>query len=134
MRKPHRIAPSKEIVLTTKSERAGMENGRLEEFKNSGFIIIPYDEYLNLVDSKHQIKDIRFRYPPEVVSDIDNGIHPVRAWRTYKKLSMRDMAKKSGLHRNTIFNIETGIIQPRRKTLEAVAYALMIDPEQLLHE
>jgi len=61
------------------------------------------------------------------------GNLPLRAWREYKGLSMRDLATKSGVGVSTIVRVERGDqVQPR--TRRRLAEALEITHEELLSE
>jgi transcriptional regulator with XRE-family HTH domain len=48
----------------------------------------------------------------------------VRSYRTVRSLSIRDLAKKSGIARSVIHRIESGEQEARASQLEAIAKAL----------
>jgi transcriptional regulator with XRE-family HTH domain len=54
------------------------------------------------------------------------------AARKARKLTISELARKSGVHRITLHRLETGRQQPRMATLAALADALSTDSSALL--
>lgn len=49
------------------------------------------------------------RIPGEVVkAEIQDGLHPISAWRRYRGLTLRDLAQRSGVNDAEISEIEHG--------------------------
>ena len=48
----------------------------------------------------------------------------VRDWRTFRGLSLAEVARRSGVCKQTVFNIEHGRHNPALTTLSAIAGAL----------
>lgn len=90
------------------------------------FVLVPYQEYLELMN------DEELTVPHEVVEKhIVEGKTAIRAWREYKQLSQKDLSEKMGITQAALSQLESRGTQ-RRSTLEKVARAMAIEPEQLL--
>ncbi|EIM1710193.1 helix-turn-helix transcriptional regulator [Aeromonas dhakensis] len=91
------------------------------------FAVIPYDRYLELTNSGEQVY-----VPNEVVGlQIEQGLSPIAAWRTYKGLSQQELADRIGVKQPTMANMEKPGTKPQLKTLKKVAAALGITVEHL---
>ena len=55
----------------------------------------------------------------------------VRAWRRHAGLTQAELARRAGVHRNSINRVERGLASPRAALLAAVARALGIPPARL---
>ena len=108
--------------------------------------VIPYKEYIKiqeLMDDIEDRKDIE-KYvqaiesgeeqniPGEVTFAILEGIHPIRAWREYKQITVRELAKRASITSSYLSQIETGKRNPTIDTLKSIAEALGIDVEILI--
>jgi len=62
--------------------------------------------------------EITLGIPHEVVTREADGMHPVRAWREYRKLSQTQLAAESGISRAYLAQIEAG---ERTGTLDVVS-------------
>jgi len=108
--------------------------------------VIPYKEYIKiqeLMDDIEDRKDIE-KYvqaiesgeeqniPGEVTFAILEGIHPIRAWREYKQITVRELAKRAGITSSYLSQIETGKRNPTIDTLKSIAETLGIDVEILI--
>ena len=89
------------------------------------FAVIPYSEYLSL--SKQNAPTI----PNAVVNKVINmDMTPIRAWREHLGLTQSEVARRLGISQSAYAQQEAK--EPVRKsTLEKVAKALGIVPEQL---
>lgn len=89
------------------------------------FAVIPYGQYLELT------KDIRVTIPHEVVEIIiDKDCNLLKAWRIYKGMTQKEVAEKAGITQAALSQMEKSE-NPRNSTLEKLAKALELDPEQL---
>lgn len=70
--------------------------------------------------------------PMEVVAAKAGGEHPLRAWRTYRGLSERDLATRCGLTVNELIQIETGRRPGSVEALRALAAVLEVPTDWLL--
>lgn len=92
------------------------------------FAVVPYDEYLELVNSR----DREITIPHAVVgANVIDGKSMVRAWREYKKITQAQMAKKLGITQAAYSQMEKPDAKLRRTTLEKIAAAMGILTEQL---
>ena len=56
----------------------------------------------------------------------------LKLWRMRRKMSIQDLADKSGVNRATISRIERGVNRPYGQTLGKLAEALDVDPAELI--
>jgi DNA-binding Xre family transcriptional regulator len=90
------------------------------------FAVIPYEKYLELTGED------RVLIPHEVVGiSIKEDCNLLKAWRIYKKLTQREVAEKAGISQSALSQMEKSD-NPRTATLEKLAAALDIHPEQLI--
>ncbi len=68
--------------------------------------------------------DDGFRVPHAVVVAKLEGIHPLRAWRKHRKLSLQSLAEATGLSKPFISQIESGKRVGTAATLKKLAKAL----------
>lgn len=108
--------------------------------------VIPYRDYLRYqeaLEDAEDIKDIETNLkalhdgtentiPGEVTFAILDGVSPIRAWRKYQNLTMKDLAQKVGLSPAYLSQIETGKRNPTIDTLKSIAKELNIEPEILI--
>jgi len=85
------------------------------------------EEYFELLKSgEEQI------IPSEVTFAILQGVNPIRAWREYKQIKVKELAKWAGITPSYLSQIETGKRNPTIDTLKEIAEALAIDVEMLI--
>jgi ribosome-binding protein aMBF1 (putative translation factor) len=90
------------------------------------FVLVPYDEYI----SSHQDEKVYFPHKVVELHAIeDRSI--IRAWREYKKLSQREVAKRLRISQSAYSQMEKPDARLRKSTLEKIARALQIDMNQL---
>jgi DNA-binding XRE family transcriptional regulator len=93
------------------------------------FAVVPYDEYLDLVNRR----DREITIPHAVVgANVIEGKSMVRAWREYKKITQAQMAEKLGITQAAYSQMEKPDARLRRATLEKIAAAMGILIEQLI--
>lgn len=96
-----------------------MENGK------PAFAVVKYDDFMRLIHSSPTI-------PHEVVGmEIMQGYSLPRAWREYLDLTQEEVAKRMGITQAALSQIEQPGKKLRRATLEKLAEALDLHPEQL---
>lgn len=92
------------------------------------FVIVPYEEYKDLID----LYEKQVTIPHEVVrASVIDGKSRVRAWREYKKLSQKEMAEKLGISQSAYAQMEKPAAKPRLTTLRKIAAAMGIQVAQL---
>jgi DNA-binding XRE family transcriptional regulator len=73
------------------------------------------------------------RMPSELVEAIlDDGLHPLAAWRKSVGLTQAELAAAAGLRPATVSDIESRKIDPRLSTLKALAKALKLGIEDIV--
>ena len=117
-----------------------VKNGKPE------WAVIPYDEYVKIQELLEDIedkKDIEEYFellksgeepiiPGEVTFAILQGVNPVRAWREYKQIKVKELANRAGITPSYLSQIETGKRNPTIDTLKKLAKALALDVEMLI--
>lgn len=114
---------------------------RLEDHDDE-MVVIPKAEYERLTARAEDIADLALaaegREGPGIPSaDMQavfaGSLHPLTAWRNAAGLSQTALAKKAGVRRETINDIEHWKnTDPRVKTILALARALSVEIENLL--
>ena len=91
------------------------------------FAVIPYEDYLNLLPREEDAT-----VPHEVVGlVIKEGMNLVKAWRTHLGLTQREVAKRAGISQAALSQMEKRANELRTATLEKLAHAMGISPEQI---
>lgn len=72
--------------------------------------------------------------PAEVWQQIDRGAHPLTAVRTWRGLSIRDLARDAGRRPAKIAKYEAGVVQPAWEALIRMARRLGVRPHLLMPE
>ena len=108
--------------------------------------VIPYHEYQKLQEAYQDAEDIKdiednlnaiqtgkeIAIPGEITFAVLEGISPIRAWRKYKKIKMKELAEKVGISAAYLSQIENKKRNPAIKTLKAIAEVLELDIEILI--
>jgi ribosome-binding protein aMBF1 (putative translation factor) len=93
------------------------------------FAVVPYAEYLELIDSARN--DENFFVPHDVVSASIDGDSMIKAWRQHLGLTQQELAIKVGMSQPALAKLERLDANPRRSTLKKLAEAMDIAVEQL---
>ncbi len=72
--------------------------------------------------------------PVELVLRLLAGEHPIRVWREHRQLTTAALAEKAGISRSYITEIETGQKPGSITAFRALAKALNVTVDDLLHE
>jgi len=108
--------------------------------------IVPYEDYLQLVEQAEMLQDIRDYdmatealerggeelIPSEVVYAILDGGNPLRVWREYRGLSQQELAEGVGISIPYLSQLETGKRKGSLDVLTAVANALHVTLDELV--
>jgi mRNA interferase RelE/StbE len=108
-------------------------------------VTIPEVEYLRLRATEEDMSDLRSAaevldrigagaeelISSEVVARLLSDEPPLAVWRDHRKLSQSDLARRSGVNRNQIVDIEAGRKAGSVATLRKLAAALEVDIEDL---
>jgi len=107
--------------------------------------ILPYDEYLQLVEQAELLEDIRDfdeisaaiergdeeLIPAEVVNAILDGKNLVKVWREYRGLTQQQLADIVKISKPYLSQIETGKRTGTTDILSRIAKALDVSLEQI---
>ncbi len=110
--------------------------------------VLPYEEYLALVEQAEMLEDIRDFdqmkaavesgeeeiVPAEVVDALLAGENPVKVWREYRKLTQTQAAEAAGISVPFLSQIETGKRKPSTKVLQSLAKVLRLTVDDLMAE
>ncbi len=90
------------------------------------FVLVPYEEYLDVWAREN------VTIPQEVVErHILEGQSLVRAWREFKGISQQEMAARMDISQSAYSQMERPEARLRPTTINRIAKALEISPEQL---
>ena len=107
--------------------------------------VLPLAEYKRLLQSAEESVDIRAfdkaiqrlssgqdeMIPAEFADRILDGESPVRAWREYRKLSVKELARQANISASYLSQIEGGSRAGSLPTMKALAGALCLDLDDL---
>src|SRR5215207_568326 len=107
--------------------------------------ILPYEEYLKLIEQAELLEDIRDfdeisaaiergdeeLIPAEVVNAILDGQNPIKVWRQYRELTQQQLADIVRISKPYLSQIETGKRTGTTEVLAAIAKALNVSLEQV---
>lgn len=108
--------------------------------------IIPYEEYLKLVEQAELLEDVRDfdainaaigrgeeeLIPSEVVDAMLDGENPIKVWREYRGLTQQQLADVAGISKPYLSQIETGKRTGTTEILSAIAKALDVSLDELV--
>ena len=96
------------------------------------FAVIPYAEYLRLVEYAGARPDEEVMLPHAVVKmSTLGGMSLIRAWREHLGLTQEEVARRMGISQPAYAKIEGGKTQPRIATCKRLAAAMGVEWEQL---
>ena len=107
--------------------------------------ILPYEEYLKLIEQAELLEDIHAfdqisaaiergeeeLIPAEVVNAIIDGKNPIKVWREYRSLTQQELANIVGISKPYLSQLETGKRTGTTEVLSAIAKALDVSMEQV---
>ncbi|PCH95681.1 MAG: transcriptional regulator [Gammaproteobacteria bacterium] len=92
------------------------------------FVVVPYDEWLAMRENS----DNEVYTPQEVMELIIlKDMSHIAAWRKYKKITQKDLAKAAGITQAAMSQIEKTDSEPQKRTLSKIAKALGVTVEHL---
>ena len=108
--------------------------------------VLPYEEYLQLLDQSELLEDIRDfdtinaaidrreeeLIPAEVVYAILDGENPIKVWREYRELTQQQLAETAGISKPYLSQIETGKRIGTAEILSAIAKALDVSLDEVV--
>ena len=107
--------------------------------------VLPYEEYLKLVEQAELLEDIRDfdeiraaidrgeeeLIPAEVVNAILDGKNPIKIWREFRNLTQQQLSHRVGISKPYLSQLETGKRTGTTEVLAAIAKALDVSLEQV---
>jgi DNA-binding XRE family transcriptional regulator len=108
--------------------------------------VLPYEEYLKLVEQAEMLQDIRDYdaakveldngedelVPAEVVFSILDGENPIKVWREYRGLTQQQLADAANISKPYLSQIETGKRTGATEVLSAIAKALNVTLDEVV--
>ena len=108
--------------------------------------VLPYEEYLQLLDQSELLEDIHDfdainaaidrheeeLIPAEVVYAILDGENPIKVWREYRELTQQQLADTAGISKPYLSQIETGKRMGTMEILSAIAKALDVSLDEVI--
>ena len=109
------------------------------------FVVLPHADWLKIRKALAQQDDVqaydtakrdwertgRQTYPAAIARQLASGTHPVAVFRTWRGLSQKQLADKTGLNVQSISHIETGVRKGGICSLRKIAKALDVSIETL---
>lgn len=109
-------------------------------------VTIPKDEYLRLKAIEEDMADLHSAteilerikagteelIPAAIVDRLLDGEAPLAVWREYRQLSQAELARRSGVNRVQIVDIESGRKTGSVATLKKLAVSLAVDLDDLV--
>lgn len=111
------------------------------------YAVLPYDEYLKLLELAEDAQDLEAArearreldrgddevIPAEMVEKLISGEeHPLKIWREYRGITQEALGKEAGVGKSYISQIEAGNKSGSAKLLKALADTLNVDIDDLL--
>jgi DNA-binding XRE family transcriptional regulator len=107
--------------------------------------VLPYEEYLKLIEQAELLEDIRDfdeisgaierreeeLIPAEVVNAILDGKNPIKVWREYRGFTQQQLAELVGISKPYLSQLETGKRAGTTDVLSAIAKSLDVSLEQV---
>ncbi|SUA60410.1 Helix-turn-helix [Oligella urethralis] len=97
------------------------------------FVVLPYEDYLVLMNRKNSRIPVDETIPHEVIKlQVENNWSMIRAWREYLGITQVEMAERLEVRQPTYANMESLDARPRKATIDRIADALGISTQQLV--
>jgi hypothetical protein len=123
-------------------ERLARTAAKLRDSGEADHVALPVDGAAAMAEILEDIEDAglyRARageptIPHEVVEAIYEGVHPVRAWRKHRRLTLQELAKAGRMPTGYLSEIETGKKPGSVAAYKSLARALGIGIDMLVPE
>ncbi|RKE85725.1 helix-turn-helix transcriptional regulator [Rhizobium sp. AG855] len=102
------------------------------------YVLVPEDEYEDLIDSiaaekiMARIRAGEETWPAELVYELWETDSRIRTYRTYRKLSVSDLAAAAGISQPYLSEIESGKKTGSVDVLKRIAVALKVDLDDIV--
>ncbi|MBN1317737.1 MAG: helix-turn-helix transcriptional regulator [Anaerolineales bacterium] len=117
----------------------------IERNGNPEWAVIPYEDYIHLVEKTEMLDDIRDYdqaiaaieqgeelIPSQVVYAILDGENPIRVWREHRGMTQQQLSDAAGISKPYLSQIKTGKRTGSTETLTAIARALDLTVDDIL--
>ena len=118
----------------------------IERNGNPEWAVIPYPEYIHLIEATEMLQDVRAYdlaikavesgeelVPSEVMYAILDGENPIRVWREYRGLTQQQVSETAGISKPYLSQIESGKRTGRTEVLSAIAKALKLTLDDIVN-
>lgn len=109
-------------------------------------VVMPAADYARLIEAVEDAEDVAAyddakrklasgeeeMVPAEFVNRIIDGENPIRVWREYRGMSVKELAEKTGLTPSYLSQVETGKRAGTVDTLKKIADALRVKIDDLV--
>ncbi|TRL31119.1 helix-turn-helix domain-containing protein [Rhizobium straminoryzae] len=114
--------------------------GRIQKIEIDGkaYVLLSEEDYEDLVDGLEasavlaEIAAGQEVWPLDIVEARANGENPVRVFRTYRKMSVSDLAAAAGISQPYLSEIESGKKTGSVDVLKRIATALKVDLDDIV--
>lgn len=117
----------------------------IERNGNPEWAIIPYKDYLRLVEEAEMLNDVldydmaieavkqgEELVPSEVAYAILDGESPIRVWREYRGYTQQQLSEAAGISKPYLSQIETGKRTGTTEVLSGIAKALELTIDDIV--
>lgn len=118
----------------------------IKEGNQPRWAVVPYEEYLDLVERADMLQDIQDYdnvkaalargdeelIPVEVIDNLLDGGNAIKVWREYRGLSQQALSKKAEISIPYLSQLETGRRKGSMAVLKKIADGLNISIELIL--
>ncbi|WP_165214652.1 helix-turn-helix domain-containing protein [Affinirhizobium pseudoryzae] len=114
--------------------------GRVQkiEIEGKSYVLLSEEDYEDLVDGLEasavlaKVADGQEVWPLEIVEARANGENPVRVFRTYRKMSVSELAAAAAISQPYLSEIESGKKTGSVDVLKRIAAALKVDLDDIV--
>ncbi|SIP96336.1 DNA-binding transcriptional regulator, XRE-family HTH domain [Rhizobium sp. RU35A] len=114
--------------------------GRIQKIEIDGkaYVLLSEEDYEDLVDGLEasavlaEIAAGQEVWPLDIVEARANGENPVRVFRTYRKMTVSDLAAAAGISQPYLSEIESGKKTGSVDVLKRIATALKVDLDDIV--
>lgn len=110
------------------------------------YAVLPYPEYLLLVERAEMLDDIQSfddaknsiakgeeeLIPASVINALAKGENPIKVWREYRQFTQQQIAEKAGISVPYVSQLETEKRQASLEIMRKLASVLNVDIEELI--
>ena len=106
------------------------------------FVLVPEKAYGRMIDDLDDLADIRAydrakskaqEFVPAGIADrLIEGENPVKVWREYRNLTQAELAKRVGVSKPFLSQIENGVRTASLATMKRLALTLKLDLDDLV--